>query len=377
MRKYFSLGLSVALLTGVTSCEKSEVISQNQLDIPATYKFERNGQTSVSYSGQTDRLNQLAEMKAMLQTADAGSIVSEIDLLDMYANTGGDANGNFTFSSSKQLKNKTFDLDQTYFEGMLKSAAAASVDGSNGVLASMGTAGLITRGGNNSTILVDENGFEFTQVFEKGLMGGVFYYQIVNVYLTDDKIGDAVDNENVDSVKNYTDMEHHFDEAFGYFGAPVYFTSDYQGTESPRYWAKYSNSTDAVISGMNTSIMDSYKTGRSAIVANEHTIKTSQVSELNTYFGQLAAASAIHYANEAKATTDQGDLLHVLSECYAFTRALRYANPNQREFSPTEVETLLTNTFNDNLWLVKASDLNNLIDALSTAYGLDAWKDIL
>ena len=377
MRKYFSLGLSVALLTGVTSCEKSEVISQNQLDIPATYKFERNGQTSVSYSGQTDRLNQLAEMKAMLQTADAGSIVSEIDLLDMYANTGGDANGNFTFSSSKQLKNKTFDLDQTYFEGMLKSAAAASVDGSNGVLASMGTAGLITRGGNNSTILVDEKGFEFTQVFEKGIMGGVFYYQIVNVYLTDDKIGDAVDNENVDSVKNYTDMEHHFDEAFGYFGAPVDFSSDYQGTESPRYWAKYSNSTDAVISGMNTSIMDSYKTGRSAIVANEHTIKTSQVSELNTYFGQLAAASAIHYANEAKATTDQGDLLHVLSECYAFTRALRYANPNQREFSPTEVETLLTNTFNDNLWLVKASDLNNLIDALSTAYGLDAWKDIL
>jgi len=377
MRKYFSLGLSVALLTGVTSCEKSEVISQNQLDIPATYKFERNGQTSVSYSGQTDRLNQLAEMKAMLQTADAGSIVSEIDLLDMYANTGGDANGNFTFSSSKQLKNKTFDLDQTYFEGMLKSAAAASTDGSNGVLASMGTAGLITRGGNNSTILVDEKGFEFTQVFEKGIMGGVFYYQIVNVYLTDDKIGDAVDNENVDSVKNYTDMEHHFDEAFGYFGAPVDFSSDYQGTESPRYWAKYSNSTDAVISGMNTSIMDSYKTGRSAIVANEHTIKTSQVSELNTYFGQLAAASAIHYANEAKATTDQGDLLHVLSECYAFTRALRYANPNQREFSPTEVETLLTNTFNDNLWLVKASDLNNLIDALSTAYGLDAWKDIL
>ena len=128
---------------------------------------------------------------------------------------------------------------------------------------------------------------------------------------------------------------------------------------------------------MNTSIMDSYKTGRSAIVANEHTIKTSQVSELNTYFGQLAAASAIHYANEAKATTDQGDLLHALSECYAFTRALRYANPNQRELSPTEVETLLTNTFNDNLWLVKASDLNNLIDALSAAYGLVAWKDIL
>ena len=376
MRKSLSLPLSLALMIGATSCEKSNVQSQNTVVTPSTYSFQRNGKSSVSYSGQTDRLNQLGEIKTKMQTADAGSVVSETDLLAMYENTGGNANGNFSFSSSKQLKSKTFSLDKAFFESMLKSAAAASVDGNTGVNAANGTAGLITRS-SGSTILVDAKGFEFTQLFEKGIMGAVFYYQIVNIYLTDEKIGEGVDNITVDTANNSTTMEHHLDEAFGYFGAPVDFTSDYQGAESPSYWANYCNSFDNVLGGLNASFMNSYIRGRAAIVANNHDVKIDKANWINIHFSELIAASAIHYANQAKATTDQGDLLHMLSECYAFTRALRYANPNSREFSPTEVDTLLMNAFNGNLWEVTATDLNNLINALSTAYELDAWKDIL
>lgn len=376
MRKSLSLPLSLALMISATSCEKSNVQSQNTVVTPSTYSFQRNGKSSVSYSGQTDRLNQLGEIKTKMQTADAGSVVSETDLLAMYENTGGNANGNFSFSSSKQLKSKTFSLDKAFFESMLKSAAAASVDGNTGVNAANGTAGLITRS-SGSTILVDAKGFEFTQLFEKGIMGAVFYYQIVNIYLTDEKIGEGVDNITVDTANNSTAMEHHWDEAFGYFGAPVDFTSDYQGAESPSYWANYCNSFDNVLGGLNASFMNSYIRGRAAIVANNHDVKIDKANWINIHFSELIAASAIHYANQAKATTDQGDLLHMLSECYAFTRALRYANPNSREFSPTEVDTLLMNAFNGNLWEVTATDLNNLINALSTAYELDAWKDIL
>lgn len=376
MRKSLSLPLSLALMIGATSCEKSNVQSQNTVVTPSTYSFQRNGKSSVSYSGQTDRLNQLGEIKTKMQTADAGSVVSETDLLAMYENTGGNANGNFSFSSSKQLKSKTFSLDKAFFESMLKSAAAASVDGNTGVNAANGTVGLITRS-SGSTILVDAKGFEFTQLFEKGIMGAVFYYQIVNIYLTDEKIGEGVDNTTADTANNSTAMEHHWDEAFGYFGAPVDFTSDYQGAESPSYWANYCNSFDNVLGGLNASFMNSYIRGRAAIVANNHDVKIDKANWINIHFSELIAACAIHYANQAKATTDQGDLLHVLSECYAFTRALRYANPNSREFSPTEVDTLLMNAFNGNLWEVTATDLNNLINALSTAYELDAWKDIL
>ena len=95
----------------------------------------------------------------MLTDADAGSLINEADLLDMYANTNDNGNGLFSFSSTKQLKNKTFDLDQTYFEDILKYAAAASIDGNQGITAANGTAGLVTRGSKSTTILVDANGF--------------------------------------------------------------------------------------------------------------------------------------------------------------------------------------------------------------------------
>ena len=32
--------------------------------------------------------------------------------------------------------------------------------------------------------------------------------------------------------------EHHWDEAFGYFGAPVDFVSGYEGSGAVQYWAQ-------------------------------------------------------------------------------------------------------------------------------------------
>ena len=54
-QKYFLLAL-IGLLV-FSACKDPEV---PQIEVPATYNFERNGQSSVSYTGQTDRLNQLA-----------------------------------------------------------------------------------------------------------------------------------------------------------------------------------------------------------------------------------------------------------------------------------------------------------------------------
>lgn len=377
MRKKISTLLVLALGIGALSCKKETPITEDPLVVPENYVFTRNGQTSVSYSGQTERLNQLSEITAVLKTADDGTTVLENDLIAMYENTGGDGNGNFSFSSTKQLKNKTFDLDQEYFAQILKDAALVSADGTAGIQAANGTAGLITRGGNGKTILVDKNGFEFTQIFEKGLMGGVLYYQILNVYLADAKIGPAVDNQNVVENKNYTSMEHHWDEAFGYYGGPTDFKSDYQGTGSTRFWAKYSDKFDNTIGQFNNEGMDPYKTGRAAIVAKRYDVMNTNVDAMNVYLGRVAAAAAIHYANEAKALTDQGDILHVLSESFAFARALRFSNPDNREMTPSQVDALLASTFGGNLWTVTTSDLDNFINDLSSTYGLEAVKDIL
>ena len=91
----------------------------------------------------------------------------------------------------------------------------------------------------------------------------------------------------------------------------------------------------------------------------------------------LIAATAIHYANETKVATNDGDRLHVLSECYAFTRALRYSNADKRKLSQTEVNDLLENKIGANFWEIKEQNLNVLIDKLASTYGLSAVKDQL
>jgi hypothetical protein len=358
------------------SCIEPTVTPPPTLTVPSTYEFTRNGSTSVSYGGQTDRLNQLEEIKDKMKTGDAGSVVVAQDLLDMFANTGDNGNGNFSFTSSKQLKNKTFDLDQQWFEDMMSASATASVAGAAGTTGVDGTAGLVTRS-SGSTILVDENGFEFTQIVEKGLMGACFLNQMFNSYLTDDKIGPTVDNTTVGSG-NYTDMEHHFDEAYGYFDAPVDFASNYAGTGTKRFWTKYCNTVDVNGSlGISDAIMLAFRTGRAAIVANDETVKNAQKDELMAQLEKVAAATAIHYVNESLVQTNDGDRLHALSELYAFVKALRYGNTAYRQVTTSEVDVMLDTDIGINLWQTTTTGLNTLKDKLSTAYGFDAVKDVL
>jgi|SRR5690554_514184 len=63
--------------------------------VPTTYVFkDANGTSTVSYGGQTERLMQLEELVAKMKSGTEG-VLSEQDLLDMFANTGGNGSVNF------------------------------------------------------------------------------------------------------------------------------------------------------------------------------------------------------------------------------------------------------------------------------------------
>lgn len=359
------------------SCKKDEdstpdLTTSSVVSTPETYDFQRNGASSVNYQGQTDRLNQLSEIKSYMSKANNGDIISEQYLLDMYENANGNANGQFTFSSTKQLKDKTFAPDVSDFTQLLTDCAVSSSLGST---ASNGKAGLLTRS-NGKSILVDSNGREFVQIFEKGMMGATFLNQIFNTYLTSDKTGDNIDNTSIEEGKNYTTLEHHFDEAFGYFGAPTDFKSNYTGSGDPKFWASYSEEMDAVL-GCNDIIMNAFKKGRAAIVANNSTVKNEQIVIIYNELERLAAAVAIHYVNETLEKTNDGDRLHTLSECYAFVLALRYQNLQYRKLTQDEVNQLLTDEIGSNFWETTEGGLNNIKNKLSIVYGLEAEKDLL
>ncbi|MDN5205337.1 DUF4856 domain-containing protein [Fulvivirgaceae bacterium BMA10] len=344
-------------------------VPDNPISVPGTYAFTRNSETTVSFSGQTDRLNQLSEIKTLMGNANNGQAVSAQALLDMYANTGDNGGGNFSFTSTKQLKNKTFASAVETVEGWLNEMATNS---DNPGTASSGTPGLLTRVGKNKTILVDANGREYAQLIEKGLMGSVFLNQVYNTYLTDDRTGNDVQNISLRDGKNYTDMEHHWDEAFGYFGVPV----DFPTTTTNRFWGNYSNGRDALI-GSNQKLMDAYIAGRTAIVNFDYDEKDAQRDILYENLELVAAATAIHYINATldNIGSDQGEMHHALSEAWAFIEALRYSP--RAKMTQSEIDDILNTDIGINFYNVTITGLNDAKDAISSKFGLDNVKNDL
>ena len=348
---------------------------------PTTYEFTRDGASTVSYSGQNERLDMVEAIKAYLKAGDGGAPLSATVLNDAFANTNGDGNGFFSFSSTKQLKNKTFqpDLDDQLMENLFDAAEAASV---SGLSAGEGTAGLIVRENSGNTILVNEKGHEFTQFIEKGLMGTVMYNQIYNVYLTDARTGDDVENTDLREGNNYTDMEHHWDEAFGYWNPPLDFASNWpsERASEDRFWSHYSNTVDPII-GSNSVIMEAFIAGRTAIVNNDLTTKTAKRTEVSEWLELVAAATAIHYINdsqEALNVGEIGDAFHVMSEVWAFVNAIKYY-PN-RKLTLDQINEINEQDLgaNGNFWNVTPEGLAKAKATLVAAYPqLEAGQDDL
>ena len=328
--------------------------------IPTTYSFtDASGNTTVNYSGQTERLNQLREMVVLMKSAIASSISAD-DLKAMFANTGGDGNGNFSFTSAKQLKDKCFAVDQALFETWMDKLAVASVSFSS--QAADGQAGVLTSG--TSTYLFDENGREYLQFIEKGLMGAVFMNQALNVYFVEEI---NVDNTTaVDAVngKYYTEMEHHFDEAFGYFGVGI----DFPTTIPNDFWGKYCNNQNATLNS-NADMMSNFRKGRAAISNKYLTDRDKAIKAISKEWEEIAAFQAKKYLQDAISFfgNDDAKYLHALSEAYAFSWNLRYAPEATRRFTPTS-HTSLMNLYKSNFWEMTVADLNAIIAELDAKY---------
>lgn len=334
--------------------------------VPSTYAFtDESGNSTVAYSGQTDRLNQLEEMTTYMKSGIGAELDANI-LKEMFANSGDNGGGNFSFSSSKQLKDKCFAADTSMFMEWMDSLAVASVDFAT--TASDGQAGILTTG--TSTYLFAANGIEYTQLIEKGLMGAVFFYQATQIYFGSGKM-DVDNSAAVDAAagKYYTEMEHHWDEAFGYFGAPTDFPSN---LDDIRFWAKYCNSRDADL-GCNAYLMDAFLKGRAVISQGlDLSMRDVEIKKIREMWEKVSAAQAVSYLEGAQTYfgTDPAKYLHELSEAYAFILSLKYAPLETRIITFTEINDLLENTIGDDFWAVTNADLTNAINTLNSIYGL-------
>jgi hypothetical protein len=349
-----SLLLAVAIFA-FSSCKEKD---EPTYEVPDTYNF-----ANVYYGGQTERLNMLEEMSAYMESAEnPGTILDVQRLKDMFANQ----NTPFSFSSTKQLKDKCFSLDVAMVESWLDSVAVAS---QSAVAGSPGVAGVVQSAG-GSKYLLSANGIDYDELIVKGLMGAVFYYQATAVYLSDDKIGAAVDNTNITPGEG-TDMEHHWDEAFGYLGVPINFPAN---TANARFFGEYCAERDALLA-TNSVLMTAFLTGRAAISGKDMDTKNAQIPIIRDTWERVIAGTILHYLNAAKTNfADDALRCHQLSEARGFTLALRY-NPTKK-ITDTNWQSAL-DLIGENFYTITLTNIDGARDVISTAYGLDALKDQL
>ncbi len=377
------LVLSTALLIGCSKEDDAPVPAPNNpsgggngssLTVPTTYTFvDGTGASTVSYNGQQQRLEMLSEMTVYMKTGNTvGTTLSASQLKDMYANnsyTWMDTPGYGMTGSSKQLKSKTAAGDigvQAMFEEYMDSIAAVSTHHVTNSSETYGTAGVWTNG--SKSYLMSSSGIEYTQLIEKGLMCAVFMNQ-----MTDNYLGSVAtdDNTNLVSGKNYTEMQHHWDEAYGYFTSEY----DYPTNGTDRFWGKYANGREALLNSA-TDIATAFRTGRAAIDAQDYATRDAQITIIRNEMEQVCAGTAIHYLNEAKANiADPTIKNHVLSEAYAFINGLRYGYNSINGISITagEVDTALGYIGTD-FSAVTITNINMAIDLIASKTGLDSVK---
>ncbi len=330
-------------------------------NVPSEYVFtDGDGNSTVSYSVQTARMDMLSEMVSYLKTAnnDPAVTLSATDLLAMYDNSYNGWSDADLVGNGKQLKSKTALDDagiQSMFEGWMNAAAAATPS-------------------SNTSYLQDASGLEWTQVIEKGLMGACFASQMTSNYLAGIS---SDDNTTIEDGKYYTEMEHHWDEAYGYFtDAPDYPTN---GTD--RFWGKYANKSyleDNI--GSATDIATAFRTGRAAIASGNMSDALAQAEIIKTETKQMVAGMALHYLNDVKAqissgTADQSSINHSMSEALAFIFGIQFITDNP-DMSSADVMALVNQIepsvagFSQN-----TMNINTVIDQVAAAAGLTDKKD--
>ena len=382
---YNSIKLLVASMLIATnfSCSSDDdqvITTPNEVIAPDTYVFERQGESTVSYGGQTARLDMAASLFGKLndENVDGASLLQMFeDGTGFTAEDGASQDQidaiNALNSSGKKLGNKTAAYGdasvQPKIAGFL-TEYAENVSTNFNVDAGVGVSGSHT-GSGGRTVRINEKGMELNQVFAKSLIGALVMDQVAYGYLSEVKIGDDVDNDaSALGAGEYTTMEHHFDEGLGYVYGQE---SDITTASTPqgngilfnKYLKKVNESEEP---GLATEIYDAFKLGRAAIVASNSEVRDEQAEIVKTKMSRVILHKAAHYlrgAAEAKAATDvdYADYFHGLSEGYGFILSLQftYDADGMNYFSHSEVEAMLAALETGNgFWDRTPSELNDM-----------------
>lgn len=360
---------------------------------PTSYTFERNGSSTVSFSGQTTRIQMAQELMSAMSVDNAPT---EEQLLNMFANENNPFSTEDLNNATKDIKSKTA-ASRDFFSAnaveaqeikeTLENWMAAQV---NEVLpnkdqaASAGVAGQIADG--SSVRYVNGLGLEYNQLVGKSLIGALMTDQALNNYLGTAVLDEADnrtqnDNEILADGKNYTTMEHKWDEAYGYVYGLSVDSSNPNATigEDDSFLNKYIGraENDDDFKGIAADIFNAFALGRAAIVAGDYDLRDEQANIIREKISEIIGIRAVYYLQSGKTgieNNDMGGAFHDLSEGYGFIYSLRFTRmpgTDSPYFTKTEVDAMLETLMGDGqngLWDVTPATLDDLSETIAAKF---------
>lgn len=395
--KKFQVYIIFLATISLTSCGDDDggAIS---IDEPETYVFERDGSSTVSFSGQSERIAMAEEIISSL--SNTSFTEAEIDAMFDHQEGNEDFSDADLNASTKSVRSKVAasqdffssnTTDATAIKATFDSWIAAQVDvvfEAWNADATAGNAGAIQEAGGGSTRYVDGKGLELNQAFAKGLIGALMTDQILNNYLATSVLdaGDNVLNNDAKTVadaKSYTDMEHKWDEAYGYaYGASVNEANPNATIgDDDSFLNKYIGRVegDSDFEGIADEIFNAFKLGRAAIVAGDYTVRDAQAAILREKISTVIGVRAVYYLEQGKAgleaaNPDMASVFHDLSEGYGFVYSLQFTrNPdtNQPYFNKVETDAMIAKLMGDGtdgLWDITTETLDDLSSNIASAF---------
>ena len=402
MKNYLRLLPLILISFTFSSCDKenenNDIDGPVLIDTPDTYSFDRNGASTVSFSGQTTRLQQSDELYAALNSSESTQAALDLMFNGQDGSSAGFAN-ELLNGTSKLIGSKTASstiagsaTTKERFNGYITDFAANVTPNWN-MDAAPGMAGSITSPDGGSTYQINAMGQELDQLFFKGLIGGFTLDQIVNNYIHPNQLDsgtriDDNDNDVLSGDNDYTDMEHKWDEGFGYLYGHL--DSDGNGEDlstagaSPsgngsllmKYFKKV-NQDGGYEPGIGQVVYDAFILGRTAIVNKDYVLRDQQADIIQVELSKVPGYYAINYLNDYLAKVEAGNIAkahHSLSEAYGFILSLQFTNNGNDEpyMSKGDVEYFLDTYFADfhniNPVYITAQG-QGMIDVIKAAYG--------
>ena len=390
---YFKMTLLAAFsCVLMTSCDSDDNFEINN---PAAYSFQRDGVSTVAFTGQTTRIAMATELSRAMTDFD----MTVEALREMYSNqteSGGEANpytDEALNASSKSIKSKVaasvdFFSTNTSESAIIKADLESWIKGqvqeigsNRNQLAESGQAGQIADG--SSVRYVNAKGLEYNQAVSKSLIGALMVDQICNSYLSTavlDAGQNREDNEagTVQEGKPYTSMEHKWDEAYGYlFGAATDVSDPLATLGEDAFLNKYLSRVDQdpAFAGIATDIFEAFKLGRAAIVAGDYETRDAQAAILRERISEVIAIRAIYYLQSGKnalVAGDNGGAFHDLSEAFGFVYSLRFtrqSDKNEPYFSKEEVDGFISQlTAGNGFWDISSETLDKMSQEIADKF---------